>query len=246
MNELVFKGDNNQALTTSLLVAEKFGKNHSHVLRDIENLSCSKEFRASNFGLSSYTSQQNKELPMYIMTKDGFTFLVMGYTGETAGKFKEDFISAFNQMEKTILTGGFQVPTSFREALLLAAQQQEKIEVQQKTISKLEPKASFADQVFRTDSKLDIGLAAKTLQLPYGRNTLFKKLRQSGVFFSGRNEPKQKYVDAGYFEIAEDFIERKNHPGFCVMKVIVTQKGLAYINVLFGGDRNKSKISKIG
>lgn len=56
-----------------------FGKEHSKVMRDIENLSCSDEFRTANFGVSSYISQQNKELPMCIMTKDGFSFFVTGY-----------------------------------------------------------------------------------------------------------------------------------------------------------------------
>lgn len=100
--ELVFKGQNDQVLTNSLLVAEKFEKEHSKVMRDIENLSCSDEFRAANFGVSSYISQQNKELPMCVMTKDGFSFLVMGYTGKKAGLFKEEYIKAFNTMEKAL------------------------------------------------------------------------------------------------------------------------------------------------
>lgn len=99
MNDLVQRNEKGIAITNSLLVAKKFNKNHAHVLRDIEDLGCSIEFRESNFGLSSYTSQQNKELPMYEMTKDGFSFLVMGYTGQKAAKFKEDFIIAFNKME---------------------------------------------------------------------------------------------------------------------------------------------------
>ena len=82
MNDLVFIGQNDRVLTTSLKVAEIFGKEHSKVMRDITNLYCSDDFRAANFGGSSYTSEQNKQLPMYEMTKDGFTFLVMGYTGK--------------------------------------------------------------------------------------------------------------------------------------------------------------------
>ncbi|WP_367620003.1 Rha family transcriptional regulator [Bacteroides clarus] len=61
-----------------------FRKEHSKVMRDIENPSCSDEFRAANFGVSSYISQQNKELPMCIMTKDGFSFFVTGYDGSIA------------------------------------------------------------------------------------------------------------------------------------------------------------------
>lgn len=90
-------------VVTSLDIAETFGKEHFHVLRDIENLECSKEFRESNFGLSSYKSAQNKSLPMYYITRDGFTLLVMGYTGEKAMRFKEAYIRQFNAMEKALL-----------------------------------------------------------------------------------------------------------------------------------------------
>lgn len=101
-SSIVFRGDNNQALTSSLLVAREFGKEHSKVMRDISNLACSQEFRAANFGASSYKSEQGKEFPMCTMTKDGFSFLVMGYTGKKAAMFKEAYIKAFNEMESQI------------------------------------------------------------------------------------------------------------------------------------------------
>lgn len=85
-SNIVFRGDNNQALTSSLLVAREFGKEHSKVMRDISNLACSQEFRAANFGASSYKSEQGKEFPMCTMTKDGFSFLVMGYTGKKVSR----------------------------------------------------------------------------------------------------------------------------------------------------------------
>ena len=90
-------------VVTSLDIAETFGKEHKHVLRDIKELECSEEFGRSNFGLSSYINQQNKEQPMYIITRDGFTLLVMGYTGEKAMKFKEAYIRQFNSMEKALI-----------------------------------------------------------------------------------------------------------------------------------------------
>ena len=101
MGELVYL-KNNKTVTTSLMVAEYFHKNHAHVLRDIENLDCSDDFRESNFGLSSYQSEQNKKLPMYLITKDGFVFLVMGYRGKRAAEIKEKYIHAFNEMEKIL------------------------------------------------------------------------------------------------------------------------------------------------
>lgn len=118
-------------------------------------------------------------------------------------------------------------------------------EKQQKQIEKLQPKADFADKAFAMEGKCDIGQAAKILGLPFGRNTLFKKLRELVVFFANRNEPKQKYIDAGYFEMKEKPVPRENHPGFIVMVVLCTQKGLAYINHLFGGKPSDGKLARI-
>ena len=101
MNELItIKKD--KAVTSSLKVAEMFHKRHDNVLRDIRNLDCSEEFRLLNFGESRYMNEQKHYQPMYYMTKDGFTFLVMGYTGKKAAEFKEDYIKAFNLMENTL------------------------------------------------------------------------------------------------------------------------------------------------
>lgn len=92
-----------QVVTTSLKVAEIFNRQHSHVLRDIRDLDCSDEFRKSNFGLTLKTTElpnnATRQDPYYYITRDGFIFLVMGFTGKTAAKFKEAYIRAFNEME---------------------------------------------------------------------------------------------------------------------------------------------------
>ncbi len=91
------------AVVTSLDVAETFGKEHARVLRDIRELECSDEFRVGNFAESSYQNSQNKKQPMYLITRDGFTLLAMGYTGEKAMRFKEGYIRQFNAMEKALI-----------------------------------------------------------------------------------------------------------------------------------------------
>lgn len=102
MTEVQIYSDGITTKTNSKNVADVFNKQHRHVLRDIENLDCSKEFRESNFGLSTYTSEQNKQLPCVEMTKDGFTFLCMGYRGKRAAQFKEAYIAEFNRMADSL------------------------------------------------------------------------------------------------------------------------------------------------
>ena len=89
-------------VVTSLDVAETFEKEHKRVLQDVRKLPCSEEFRQHNFVLSEYLNQQNHKQPMYYITRDGFTLLAMGYTGEKAMRFKEAYINQFNQMEELL------------------------------------------------------------------------------------------------------------------------------------------------
>lgn len=90
--------------TTSLQIAERFEKRHADVLRSIENLECSKEFNERNFAPVAYKGGNGELRPMYAITRDGFMFLAMGFTGKEAAVWKERFIAAFNAMEKKLLT----------------------------------------------------------------------------------------------------------------------------------------------
>ncbi|MDO7439688.1 Rha family transcriptional regulator [Acinetobacter baumannii] len=87
-----------QIKTDSLKVAEAFGKNHRDVLKRISSLDCPSDFSERNFALANYIDEQGKSRPMYEMTKDGWMFLVMGFTGEKAAQIKIAFINAFNAM----------------------------------------------------------------------------------------------------------------------------------------------------
>lgn len=113
---------NGQPFCDSLQVAETFNKQHNTVLRDIRELGCSDDFRLYNFVQSSYRNEQNKKQPKYLLTKDGFTLLVMGYTGKKAMAFKEAYIVRFNQMEvfiKSLQALKLEFP-AFTDAIMLA------------------------------------------------------------------------------------------------------------------------------
>ncbi len=107
MNDLVFIQDNERAITTSQKIAERFGKKHTDVLKAIRNLECSDDFNGRNFAPVEYTDKKGQSRPMYEITHDGFSFLVMGFTGKDAAKFKEEFITAFNQMEQLLLSDAY-------------------------------------------------------------------------------------------------------------------------------------------
>lgn len=105
--------DGGEPKTTSLAVAKKFGKRHANVLQAIDNIECSDKFKQLNFKLvmESMTyvdknglnkNKQTKRIGHVEMTKDGFTFLVMGFTGKDAAKFKEDYINEFNRMAEKL------------------------------------------------------------------------------------------------------------------------------------------------
>ncbi|HHZ3814900.1 TPA: Rha family transcriptional regulator [Escherichia coli] len=93
---------NGRVVTTSLAVSNYFTKRHERVLDRIRNLECSAEFTEHNFVLSEYTDASGRKLPCYQITRDGFAFLAMGFTGKRAARFKEAYINAFNQMEKQL------------------------------------------------------------------------------------------------------------------------------------------------
>lgn len=137
------------------------------------------------------------------------------------------------------------IPQTYSEALRLAADQAERIEKQERliehkdgVIGRLQPLADFAKTAFTSDTLVSISQAAKILKLPFGRNTLFKKLRESGIFFASKNEPKQKYINADYFRMTEGNPIETSKGLMIPVTVYCTQKGLAYINLKFGSNQN--------
>lgn len=105
MNEITLAVKDGHITTTSTQVAEHFGRQHKSVLRAIGRLECSPEFGRRNFAPSSYINDQGKEQPAYRLTRDGFTFLCMGFTGKDAAAWKEKYIAAFNAMEAKLKVG---------------------------------------------------------------------------------------------------------------------------------------------
>ncbi|EPP4411974.1 Rha family transcriptional regulator, partial [Campylobacter coli] len=91
----------NKVFINSLDLAKVFNKNHRHILQTTKNQP-QNDFTESNFILSTYKDKKGELRPCYNLTRDGFSLLVMGFTGEKAYKWKIEFIKVFNEMEKRL------------------------------------------------------------------------------------------------------------------------------------------------
>jgi len=142
MNNLVQILDN-KVTTTSLQVAKHFNKDHSKVLRQIRSIV--DEDTQANFGLSEYIDESGKRNNCYIIDRDGFVLLAMGFTGKKAMQFKKDYIKAFNQMQAQ-LANPVQELTR-KQILTLALEAEEKVE-------QLEKEVKAKDKVIEDQNKL--------------------------------------------------------------------------------------------
>nr|WP_125707460.1 phage antirepressor KilAC domain-containing protein [Companilactobacillus zhongbaensis] len=228
MNDLVIMKDQ-QAVTSSLQVAETFNKEHKNIIRDIEHLlESDSSVLSSQIFLKSTHENRGKQYPMYYMNRDGFTLLAMGFTGKKALRFKMQYIEAFNKMEDQIKTGGFKIPSTMAEALRLAADQQEQLEL-------MKPKAIFADSVATSHTTILVGDLAKIIKgngVDTGARRLFQWMRDNGYLIKRKgadyNSPTQKSMEMGLFKIKES--SHVNSDGVTVVTKTpkVTGKGQQY------------------
>ena len=180
MNEIVYRGESNQPLTNSLLVAQTFGKSHKHVLDAIREIVNGYAEKSADpmFEETTYTNEQNKQnYPMFIMNQDGFTLLAMGFNGKKAMEFKLKYIEAFNKMKKEIESSKPSLPQNYLEALksLVKAeeereqlalenrkQQQEIVTISKENmelgnkITEMLPKVSYYDQILKSNATMTI------------------------------------------------------------------------------------------
>lgn len=111
--------ENGRAVTTSVAVAEYFRKMHKDVLKKIDNIDCSVEFNERNFAPVEYIDAKGEKRPAYQITKNGFVFLVMGFTGKRAATFKEDYIAEFDRMENELrLSSGGLIKSESRTVVI--------------------------------------------------------------------------------------------------------------------------------
>ena len=208
-NTLVVLNDNNEPVTTSLKVAERFEKRHDHTIRRIENiietLGNQGIEAAPNFGVGFYMDGNGQKRKMYEMNRKGFMLLVMGLTGEKAMKFKNDFVDAFDAMEAE-LTKKVIDPTklSRKQILLIALEAEEKVEQLEHKVTEDAPKVQVYDNYMSSDGLKsfsdvgrDLGIGAKTFcQMLVDDKILFRQGKRLKAYL--------QYIQAGYFKTVTD------------------------------------------
>lgn len=167
------------------------------------------------------------------VTESGLYDVIIRSDSEMAKPFRKWIISEV--LPSIRKTGGYsimgKVPHTFAEALRLAAEQQEKIEAQQKTIEVQKPKAEFYDDVVESKDAMSMDRVAKTLNMGIGRNKLFGLLRSKKILM-GNNTPYQRYVNSGWFRCIETKFTKPNGDICINIKTVVLQKGVDAIRRL--------------
>ena len=225
---------------SSIEIAELTGKEHKNVMRDIRTL-LEQGVQELNFEPSfiirDLPNGGSKQDPCFNLTKKGCLILASGYDA----KLREKIINRWEELEIEKRNGGFKVPSSFAEALRLAAVQMEQIEQQQKQLEADNPKVLFAEAVSTSQRSCLISELAKIISqngVSIGQNRLFAWMRKNGYLCNkGQyyNQPTQKAMEMGLFEIKKTTITKPSGDVIVNTTSKVTGKGQIYfVNKFIG------------
>lgn len=235
MNTLV-EIKNNQVVVNSRDVAEHFGKRRDHVLRDIEELIRKDPPKIGEmFHRVETPDSYGRMQKSYYMNRDGFSLLVMGFTGKEAIEWKLKYIEAFNEMEKK-LKNPLALPnfSNPAEAARAWADEFEKRKQAEALNEANRPKVIFAEAVSTSKDGILVGMLAKLLHqngVDIGQKRLFQWMRDKGYLMKNgtdKNMPTQKSRELGLFKVKERAIDNPDGSVRLTRTTLVTGKGQEY------------------
>lgn len=224
--------NSNSLKMTSREIAELAGKRHDNVMRDIRNMEPAWEkATALKFEVSEYVDSTGRKLTEYQLDKREVLYVATKWNDEIRAKI----ILRWEELENNLRNSQnvISLPQNYEEALehlLIQVRENKKLIAENK---EMQPKADFYDAVVQSEDTIDVGQVAKVLAIKgYGRNNLFKLLREQKVLMHN-NQPYQKYIDCGYFkQIETQWYDRKAEITHIGLKTVVYQKGLDFIRNL--------------
>lgn len=241
MDDIILSTQNGEPVASSRDVAKRFGKEHKHVLAAIRQLLVA-ENSATKFFHETEFEYRGQKFPEYLMNRDGFSLLAMGFTGKEAVQWKLKYIEAFNQMEKQLAQRPQLSRAELMAQALIAAH--DELEHKDSQIAELTPKGIFADAVSASKKSILVGELAKLLcqnGVQIGQNRLFSWMRERGYLIrdpkrSDYNMPTQRAVEMGLFEIKETTVVHSDGHTSINKTPKVTGKGQIYfVNQFLNG-----------
>ena len=239
MTDIILSTQNGEPVASSRQIAESFEKRHDHVMRDIDTI----KKDVPNFGEMFFETEApdsyGRPQRTYLMNRDGFTLLAMGFTGKAALEWKLRYIAAFNAMEKQLAQRPQLSRAELMAQALIAAH--DELEHKDRQIAELTPKGIFADAVNASKKSILVGELAKLLcqnSVEIGQNRLFVWMREHGYLIrdpkrSDYNMPTQRAVEQGLFEIKETTVVHSDGHTSINKTPKVTGKGQIYFVNLF-------------
>lgn len=246
MSEIVLSMKSGEPVASSRQVAENFGKEHKDTLESIRQILAAENSATKSMFYETTFENRGKQYPMYLMNRDGFTLLAMGFTGKAALEWKLKYIAAFNEMEKKLAEQPKLTRSQLLATALIAAH--EELEEKDKQIAELTPKGVFADAVSASSQSILVGELAKLLSqngINIGQNRLFAWLRENGYLIKDRkrtdyNMPTQKSMELHLFEIKETSIAHSDGHTSINKTPKVTGIGQVYfVNLFLKTEKNK-------
>ena len=233
MNDIILSTQNGEPVASSRDVAKRFGKEHKNVMQAVANLVAENSAAKSMFHPATFENR-GKKYPMYLMNRDGFSLLAMGFTGKEAVQWKLKYIEAFNQMEKQLAQRPQLSRAELMAQALIAAH--DELEHKDRQIAELTPKGIFADAVSASKKSILVGELAKLLcqnGVQIGQNRLFSWMREHGYLIrdpkrSDYNMPTQRAVEMCLFEIKETTVVHSDGHTSINKTPKVTGKGQIY------------------
>lgn len=212
------------ATMSSLDIAAITGKEHKNVLADIRRILDEAGIQGAEF-LAPLKMASGQVASVYNLPRRECDLVVSGYSV----KYRLAIIDRWHELESK---QAFAVPATLPEALRLAADLAEKNETLALENAELKPKAEFHDAVTASDDLCQLATACQVLDLPFGRNILFQRLRNRGVLISGtdrHNLPKQEHIKLGRFTVKESTYLDEDKQPHVRFTTYVTQKGLEWL-----------------
>ena len=231
MENLITKTEDGKLVVSSRRVADDFKKRHSDVIEKIQQLIKAEKSVMSMFIESSYKAGTGKNYKEYLLTRDGFSLLVMGFNGREALEWKLKYIEAFNAMERKLKE--ISKPDSYMidDPIERAKRWIEEREQYNKVAAELEEQNSFVNKISESNGSMLVREVAKLASkgnIIIGEKALWNKLREWGYISQKSTEPMQSAINSGWFEVIERVVERDGK-SFVYRTTKVTNKGQIHI-----------------